>query len=274
MRQRHWTTLTQTAVMPAGTNSQTTAYVYGTTSTSGVYSNDLLAKTEYPDPSTGLASTSAANDESYTYNALGQKTSYTDRNGTTHVYTDDVLGRLISDVIPTGDLGTGVSNQTLALGYTYNNAGLPFQQTSYSDSAMTTVENQIEDLYNGLGQIITQYQETSGAVNTGTSANVQWRYSFGSNSSRLVAMTYPNGREEDYGYNAGIDATISRISTIVDYAGSDSGRVAAYTYLGVSTIVQEAEPQINTELTYINQSGDTHSITDGGDRYTGLDRFG
>src|SRR6202035_2903116 len=106
--------LTQTAVMPSGTNSQTTAYVYGTSSTSGIYSNDLLAKTEYPDPSTGLASTSAANDESHTYNALGQKTSYTDRNGTTHVYTDDVLGRLISDVIPTGDLGTGVSNQTLA----------------------------------------------------------------------------------------------------------------------------------------------------------------
>lgn len=44
-----------TAVTPRGTNSQTIAYVYGTSSTSGVFSNALLAKVEYPDLSTGAA---------------------------------------------------------------------------------------------------------------------------------------------------------------------------------------------------------------------------
>jgi hypothetical protein len=74
--------LTMTAVMPSGTPSRTTACVYGTTASSGVFSNDLRATVEYPDLTTGTASTAAANDESYTYDALREKTSYTDRNGT------------------------------------------------------------------------------------------------------------------------------------------------------------------------------------------------
>jgi RHS repeat-associated protein len=239
--------------------------------------NDLLAKTEYPDLSTGSASTSAANDETYTYNALGQKTSYLDRDGTTHAYSYDILGRLVTDVIPSGDLGSGVSNQTLALSYSYNDAGLPLKQTSYSNSAMTTVENQDQDVYNGYGQLTIEYQETSGAVNTSTSASVQYAYSqpTGTNYSRLTSMTYPNGRLLDYGYNSGIDTTISRVSYLKDDGGSSAGvHLADYLYLGLGTIVQQNSPEANTELTYIHQTGDTLSSSDGGDRYTGLDRFG
>ncbi len=49
--------ITQTAVMPSGTNNQVTEYVYGVTTGTGsaIDSNDLLAKVEYPDPSTGDA---------------------------------------------------------------------------------------------------------------------------------------------------------------------------------------------------------------------------
>jgi YD repeat-containing protein len=266
--------LTMTAVMPSGANSQTTACLYGTTSTSGVYSNNLLAKTEYPDPSTGAASTSSSNDESDTYNALGQKITYTDRNGTIHGYAYDVLGRLTADDITT--FGTGVSTQTYGLAYSYNDAGLPFKQTSYSNSGLSTVENQVEDVYNAYGQLIAQYQATSGAVSTGSTPSMQYGYSqpTGTNYSRLTSMTYPNGRIEDYGYNSGIDTTISRISTIADDGGTDAGTVAAYTYLGLSTIVIESEPQAGIELTYKQVSDDTDAIDDGGDQYTGLDRFG
>src|SRR5262249_23622386 len=45
-------------------------------------------------------------------------------------------------------------------------------------------------------------------------------------------------------------------------------------YLGLGTVVERAHPQNNVNLTYIQQTGDTSAITDGGDRYTGLDRFG
>jgi len=44
-------------------------------------------------------------------------------------------------------------------------------------------------------------------------------------------------------------------------------------YLGAATIVQQTNAN-NTALTAIHQTGDTLASGDGGDRYTGLDRFG
>ena len=68
----------------------------------------------------------------------------------------------------------------------------------------------MQDVYNGFGQLITQYQEHSGSVNTSTSLKVQYGYSIAANDSRLSSETYPNGRVEDYVYNSGIDTNISR----------------------------------------------------------------
>ncbi len=41
-----------------------------------------------------------------------------------------------------------------------------------------------------------------------------------------------------------------------------------------TTVVERDHPQTGVNLTYIEQSGDSYAITDGGDQYTGLDRFG
>src|SRR5262249_16730314 len=89
-------TLTVQARLPGGA-VQITGYVYGVTTAggSGVNSNDLLAATQYPDLTTGQPSSLPSQTESYTYNALGQVTTMTDRNGTTHTYAYDVLGRQI-----------------------------------------------------------------------------------------------------------------------------------------------------------------------------------
>ncbi len=80
--------LTMTAVMPSGQNSQTTKYLYGVGTTIGtdLFSNDLIAKVEYPDLSTGAASPLAANDVSSTYDNLGEVLTKTDQNGSTHAY--------------------------------------------------------------------------------------------------------------------------------------------------------------------------------------------
>ena len=150
--------LTMTAVMPSGTDSQTTQYVYGVTTSGGsdVDSNDLLATIEYPNPSTGAASTSSSGQSSYSYDALGDATSFTDRNGSTHTYAYDVLGRKTLDSVTS--LGSGVDGTIRALGYNFDSAGLPFQFTSYSDAAGTTVVNQVEKRDNGLGQIASEIQ--------------------------------------------------------------------------------------------------------------------
>jgi RHS repeat-associated protein len=262
--------LTVQAVMPAGTPSQTTQYVYGVTRTtgSGLDSNDQLAATIYPDPATGQPSTSPSQRESYTYNALGQVASMTDRNGTTHQFSYDVLGRPISDAVTV--LGAGVDGTVRRLDTAYDTQGNPYLYTSYADTAGTTIVNQVEQTYNGLGQLTGEYQSHAGPVVIGTTPVVQYTYSElanGANHSRPISITYPNGRVVDLNYNTGLDDGISRLSSISDV----SGVLEAYTYMGLSTVVQRAHPQNGVNLTYFSP---TAATGDAGDQYTGLDRFG
>jgi len=70
-----------------------------TASGSAINSNDILSALQHPDPTTG--NPSALEQESYSYNALGQMQTYSDRNGTAHAYLYDVLGRRTSDQITT-----------------------------------------------------------------------------------------------------------------------------------------------------------------------------
>ena len=210
--------------------------------------------------------------EGFGYNFQGDKTSFTDQNGSTHGYNYDVLGRLTADIVTA--FGSGVNSTVKRLGYSFDTAGRPYQQTSYTNTGGTTVLNQIQDAYNGHGQLITEYQSHVGAVNTSSSPKVQYGYTAGTNFSRLTSVTDPNGRVITYGYNSGSDSTISRLSYLAD----GSTHLEEYTYLGLSTIVQKNHPQTGIELTYISQSGDPNpppsSVANGGDRYIGLDAFG
>ncbi len=260
------------------TPSQSTAYIYGIGGTAGtnLFSNNLIAKIEYPTrtgANAGQPSTAATDDVSNAYDLLGEIVTKTDQNQSTHDFTYDILARLKLDAVTT--LGAGVDGSVRSLGYNYTALGLPFQQTSYSDSGGTTVLNQVQDNYNGYGQLIAQYQSHSGAVNTTTTPVTQYAYSqpTGANFSRLTQMIYPNGRALDYVYNSGIDSDISRVSALADDSGSGAGNLQTYTYLGLNTIVQQLDGN-GVELTYIHQPSDTLSSSDGGDRYTGLDRFG
>src|SRR5581483_1977608 len=208
--------LTLSALMPSSAY-QKTQFVYGVSSSTGsdIASNDLLAATKYPDPSSGNPSTSQQ--ETYSYNALGDAIHYTDRNGSVHTYSHDVVGRLIADAVTT--LATGVDGSVRRLETAYDSAGRPYLFTSYDAASSGSIVNQVEDVYNGLGQLITEYQAHGGAVNTSTTPKVQYAYSemaSGANHSRLVSMTYPNGREIDYNYASGLDGTISRLSSITD----------------------------------------------------------
>lgn len=68
------------------------------------------------------------------------------------------------------------------------------------------------------------------------------------NDSRLVSMTYPNGRVLNYNYASGLDDSISRLSSISD----NSGTLESYDYLGLGNVVRRAHPQPGVELTYIS----------------------
>ncbi|HLJ97197.1 MAG TPA: RHS repeat-associated core domain-containing protein [Gemmataceae bacterium] len=251
--------LTQTAVLP-NNQTQTTQYVYGVTGL--ISSNDLLAAVIYAD--NGLPNT-----QTYTYDALGEALTKTDRNGSTHTYSYDVLGRQIADAVTT--LGSGVDGTILRLETAYDSAGRPYLYTSYDAASGGNIVNQVMQIYNGLGQLVRQYQAHTGPVDPASTPAVQYAYSEmagGANHSRLISMTYPNGREIDYTYAAGVDDAIGRLTSISD----STGILESYRYLGLSTIVVRSHPQSGVDLTYLQQPG--QPTGDAGDQYTGLDRFG
>src|SRR6185437_15165573 len=111
-----------------------------------------------------------------------------DQNGTSHSYLRDVLGRLTADIVT--NFGGNTDQTIKRLGFSFNALGLPFQQTSYTDTAGTSIANQVEDLYNGYGQLVQQFQSHSGQVNTSSTPSVQYAYSTGDNNSRLTSETY------------------------------------------------------------------------------------
>ena len=271
--------VTLTAEMPSGTNSQTTQYVYGVTTSSGstIDSSDLLATVEYPDKTSGSASTNSSEEQSFTYNAVGQQLTFTDQNGSVHTYSYDVLGRRISDAVT---LGSGVDGTVQLQTVAFDTGGRPYLFSSYSAPSSGTLVNQVERVYNGLNQLTNEYQaHNSSGVNTSTSPQIQYSYntnfdtmSSGENNSRLNSMTYPNGRILDYVYNSGLDASITRVSALAD--DITGTHLEDYLYLGLGTIVERDHAETGFNLSYIQQSGDTYYNSDGGDQYTGLDRFG
>jgi RHS repeat-associated protein len=182
-----------------------------------------------------------------------------------------VLGRLTSDAVTA--LGSGVNGAVQRIEYAYDSQGNEYLTASHNAATGGSIVNQVEDTFNGLGQLTNEYQSVSGAVNTNTTPDVQYAYtemSGGQNNSRLTSMTYPNGYQLNFNYNTGLDSNISRSSYISDTTGT----LEAYKYLGLDTVVEMDHPQTGINLTYIKQTGDPYANTDGGDQYTGLDRFG
>lgn len=274
-------TLTMTAQVPGGTN-QTTGYLYGPTVPGGyqLHSNDLLYKLELPDPSTGNASGAAANSQTFYYDNLGDKYyDYLDSNGSQQTFIYDVVGRLIQDNLNLA--GSGVDSTVRSLVYGFDTNGQLSTAGSYSGAGgQGTLLNQVEEKYNGYGQLVGEWQSHSGAVNTSNPPQVQYNYTYGTNAntgqsySRLTSMVYPNTRQLDFVYtgNSGVDANISRVSGLSDDSGTGAGNIESYTYLGLDTIVQRNRPNgVNLTLARLNSGEGTG---DGGDEYIGLDRFG
>ena len=247
-------------------SSEATEWILGITSP--IVSNDILKEMRYPDASSGASSSSEK--DQYTYNQLNQIITFTDRNGNVHTYSYDILGRITSDAITT--LGSGVDGAVRRIETAYDTQGNAFLFTSYDAASSGNIVNQVQREFNGLGQLITEWQATNGAVNTSTSPKVQYAWSFApsgsTNHSRLTSITYPNGRVITYNYSSGLDADISRLTSI-----SDGGTtLESYLYLGNGIIVTRAHPQTGVDLTYVKLTGESDGAA--GDKYNGLDFTG
>ena len=251
-----------------GGGGQTTQWVYGVTTAggSGLASNDVVGKTYWPDPSTGTAS--STQQDSVKLNALGQLVSTIDRIGTTHALGYDVLGRQASDAVTL--LGTDVDGAVRRVATAYDGRGNQALVTSYDASTGGGVVNQVKREFNGLGQLTSDWQAHGGTVGSGT-PRVQYGYSVmpsGADHSRPTTLTYPDGRAVTSNYASGLDANISRLSSLSD----ESATLEGYVYMGLGTVVQRTHPESGIDLSYVKLSGE--SAGDAGDQYTGLDRFG
>src|SRR5258708_5040575 len=157
---------------------------------------------------------------------------------------------MTADAVTT--LGAGVDGSVRRIETAYDTQGNAYLLTSYDAASGGNVVNQVQRAFNGLGQLITEYQSYSGAVNTSTTPKVQYTYSEmsgGANHSRLTGIVYPNGRTVSYNYSSGLPDSISRLSSI-----SDSGTtLEGYSYLGLGTVVIRSHPQPGVHLTYVKQ---------------------
>jgi RHS repeat-associated protein len=243
------------------TGEQVTEWVRGVTTDQGsaLNSNRLVYRKVYPDSGGG------SDLVTYTYNRQSQVTGMTDQAGTSHAYSHDKLGRLLADAV-TFAPGTTLDTTVGRLETGYNERGLVVRSTSLN-AAGTIVINEVKYAYNDFNQLVTEWQEHSGAVNTSTSPKVQYGYEDGAaNTIRPTGITSPDGTHIATGYTAGTGDALSR----PDQVKEGSSELAAMKYLGLGTLVElKYSAADDALLTMANGS-----TGDAGDIYTGLDRFG
>ena len=176
---------------------------------------------------------------------------FTDRNGNVHTFTYDILGRQTIDAVTT--LGSGVDGAVRRIETEYDTQGNGYKLTSYDASTSGSVVNQIQREFDGLGNLLTEWQAVGGAVNTSTSPKVQYAWSFApsgsTNHNRLTSITYPNGRVITYNYASGLNADISRLTSITDGGTT----LESYEYLGYGTVVKRGHAEPGVDLTFIKQ---------------------
>ena len=264
-----------TAVVPGGPD-QKTRYVYGTETAAGhgVSTGHLLSAVYYPAPDTGAASPAHA--DSWLVNRLGEPLEATDRNGTTHAYAYDRLGRLVGDeAVVLGVLGEdadgnaiGVDGSVVRLGFGYDDAGFGSLASATSYDAAGGVANQVLREYDDAGRLLGEYQAHDGAADPATTPRVGYRHSpLTDGASRLTGLVYPDGREVGYEHDA-----LGRLTAIVDGpTGAAAPTLEGYAYLGLGSLVERDRPEPGHRWTLV---GDASDGSDSGDPYGGLDRFG
>src|ERR1700736_5639932 len=88
--------------------------------------NELLVKVQHPDKTTG--NPSATEQDTYTYNNLGEVSTFADRNGNVHTYLYNEAGQQKSDAVTT--LGAGVDGSVRRRETGYDTAGRPYLFTT------------------------------------------------------------------------------------------------------------------------------------------------
>jgi len=281
-----------------GEEIQETVYEYGTTvgsssvvTNSLVASNRALATVKYPDETTGSAGTAAKYKVSYAYNRLGELRGVTDQNGTIRELERDDAGRVQADIVDTvgsysvAGVTRNVDSSIRRLGYAFDSLGRLDTATSYTDTAGTTVRDQVELGYTPLWQIESIEQDHDSAVSS--SPTVEYEYDnqdpSGSedNYSRLSAVRYPAeaGTANDtveYRYASGVDDRISRVTGMDAYkfGSTGMGTLADYERIGMGMTAKATLGSSSAAFQPMLDRTMNHNGTSTAGEYPAYDRHG
>jgi RHS repeat-associated protein len=264
-----------------GVHQQVTQFVYGTNAnlaTPAVYRNDLQVAEIHPDSDDTYTAASPAGAKlangldaafdrvEFTYDYASRQSTLKDRRGVVRTMAYDASGRILSDAVTT--LPATVNGAVRRLQNAYDSLSRVSTATSYDAAAAGNIVNQVKYTYDGWGQEIKSEQSHVGAVVAGTPA-YQETIADGAVSgeakyARTSLWTYPNARQVQVNYPGALDDRLSRPGALAHSAGAPV--FAQYTYLGLSTPVKVAHPQVTggLNLSYGTGTGSP----------AGWDRFG
>ena len=122
-----------------------------------------------------------ADERSFVYDAQGDVVSSTDQNGTTHAFTLDALGRQTLDAVTA--LGAGLDGAVRARATGYDAQGNADLFTAYNAASGGSVVSQVQDTFNGFGQLTAEYRNPTGQVNTAPGGTPPLQYAYTTPSS-------------------------------------------------------------------------------------------
>ena len=167
---------------------------------------------------------SLVDNQSATYDALGDVKSTTDADGQTTTYTYDSLSRITNVFYPDGS----------TVAYTYDAAS---NITSMHDSTGWQFYG-----YDVLDRLTTVVYSTSGNIGDPTNLTISYQYDA---DNRLIEETYPSGEQVEYGYDNG-----GRLTSVTQVNAGQPNLVTTYTYNAATGLLATETLPNNIEALY------------------------
>jgi RHS repeat-associated protein len=269
------------------TGTEITAYVYGTDT--GVSSPDLFDNDEIRAVVSGLTpdddlsslvydvsmgDTTGLNVVEYTYDRQGETTTMVDQHLTTHTYTRNGLGALLTDSIsvPSGN-PAGINLSVISIDYAYKVCGRLLSVSS--EDASHDVLNEIYYQYDTNGLLDKEYEDANGAIDPAALSGVTYvGYGYDDSTTetggvyysdtgfRPTTLQYPTTGTnasrvitDSYGTSGSMDDEINQLNSILDGSGTATSVTTSTTLdtfgqMGDGTIVSEDfnQPSIGYNL--------------------------